>query len=496
MTQKPTIQDWQSLRAGSRIFFVGIGGISMSGLAEIAKAAGHLVAGSDKNPTYRTDYLKTQGIMVYAGHRPDWIDEFKPDLVVHTAAVHNDNPELIRARALQITTIDRATFLGWLNRSFRQIVNISGTHGKTTTTAICSLILMKSGINPTVHLGAELSQFHGTVHLGMPGQVMVSEACEYMNSFHQFYSTTAAVLNIDYDHVDCFGSLDAVIHAFAVFSDHLPDDGFLVVPSFDAHVAVMLQEVARMRAAAGRPEPRLVTFGDEAASGGAKPDFYCRNLIFEEGLPNFEIWHNNTFYCRVHLRIPGRHNVYNALAAVACACLNGADSASAEAVLDTFQGAEGRFTETGSYRGARVIADYAHHPSAARATLAAASHVPHQHTWVVFQPLTFSRTRVLFDDFVDALKPCELVIFSEIYSDRETNPGDISSRMLADRINELGGRAVFAENFQAIREQLDRVVRPGDLILVLGPENIREFADELTGRPPQAHCQEPAPMLA
>ena len=454
----------------------------MSGLAEIAKAAGHIVGGSDRNPTYRTDYLSSQGMTIYKGHRSDWIDQFQPDLVIHTAAVHEDNPELVRAKALLIRTIDRATFLGWLNRSFEHVINIAGTHGKTTTTAICSLILMQSGQDPTVHLGAELEQFHGTVHLGQPGKLMVSEACEYMNSFHRFYSTTAAILNIDFDHVDCFPNLEDVIHSFAIFANELPDGANLIVPDFDANVQLMLEHLTEMRRAENRTMPQVIFFGEEKPGFDRQPDFCCRNLVFNNGMPSFEVWFHDQFYAQVNLNIPGRHNMHDALAAIACAHFNGASPEGAVAVLNSFHGAEGRFTDVGTYRGARVIADYAHHPAAARATLAAAANIPHRHTWVVFQPLTFSRTKVLFQDFVDALKDSELVIFSEIYSDREVNPGDISSRDIADRIRDLGGNAIFAEDFQQIRSTLDEIVQPEDLILVLGPENIREFADQLTGR--------------
>ncbi|MDW7655631.1 MAG: UDP-N-acetylmuramate--L-alanine ligase [Bacillota bacterium] len=480
--------DWQSLRAGSRIFFVGIGGISMSGLAEIAMSDGYIVAGSDRNPGHRTDHLESLGITVFKGHQPGWIDQFAPDLVVHTAAVHWDNPELIRSSELGITVIDRARFLGWINRSFAQVINISGTHGKTTTTAICALIMIEAGIDPTVHLGAELRQFHGTVRTSRQGKVMVSEACEYMNSFLQFYSTTAAVLNIDYDHVDFFSNLDAVIRSFTSFSDLLPDNGILIVPEADPNVAQMLSLLEASRLQNGRPMPRLVTFGirDEEKLQTAEPDthstYVCRNLTYEQAMPRFDLWHDNQLVCHVSLQVPGLHNVLNALAAVACAHENGADFSSVSRVLNSYQGAEGRFTNVGRYRGARVISDYAHHPAAARVTLAAAGLLPHRHLWVVFQPLTFSRTRVLFDEYVAALKDCEQIIFSEIYSDRETNPGDISSRMVADRINELGGQAWFGEDFSQIRTWLDERVHPDDIILVMGPENIRDFADELTGR--------------
>lgn len=469
------------LRAGSRIFFVGIGGISMSGLAEIAQADGYVVAGSDRNLNHRTQFIAARGITVRQGHDAAWIDQFEPDLVVHTAAVHDDNPELQRSRERGITVIDRARFLGWLNRSYNRVVNIAGTHGKTTTTAICALILIEAGLDPTVHLGAELRQFHGTVRNGKNRDLMVSEACEYMNSFLQFYSTTAAVLNIDYDHVDCFSSLDAVIEAFSTFSAALPAEGLLVIPDFDPNVAAMLDRLRR----SDRPMPRLATFGFDDSppdSDRPVPTYQCRGLSYEGGLPRFEIWHDGRCRCHIRLQVPGRHNVANALAAVACAHQNGADFAAAETVLNRYQGAEGRFTEVGRYRGARVIADYAHHPAAARVTLAAARLLDHRHLWVVFQPLTFSRVKVLFDDYVDALKGSEQIIFSEIYSDREKNTGEVSSRMLVERINALGGQAWFGENFDQIRQWLDDRAGAEDVILVMGPENIRDFADELTGR--------------
>ncbi|HBP37329.1 MAG TPA: UDP-N-acetylmuramate--L-alanine ligase [Clostridiales bacterium] len=472
-----------TLASGGRIFFVGIGGISMSGLAEIARHDGYAVAGSDRNLTPRTDHLVRQGIAVRAGHDAAWIDQFRPDLVVYTAAVHDDNPELTRAREQGIRTISRAAFLGWLNRHFQQIINISGTHGKTTTTALCALILIESGIDPTVHLGAELAEFHGTIRLGQPSGVMVSEACEYMRSFLQFYSTTAAILNIDYDHVDCYSNLDAVIGAFAEFADHLPDNGVLVVPAFDLNIREMLRQLHIRRQQAGRMMPRICRFGAESdLTDGQKPDFYYSDLAYHQGMPEFSIWHDSRLYCRQKLQIPGCHNMLNSLAAVACASFSGGTAEAAAKALAAYQGAEGRFTLTGEYRGAQVIADYAHHPSAVRATLAAAAHLPHRHTWVVFQPLTYSRTRILLDDFAAALKGCEKVILAEIYSDRETNLHDISSRDLAERINNLGGHAVFAESFSKIRSYLDLVVQQGDLILVLGPEDIRNFADQLTGR--------------
>lgn len=456
----------------------------MSGLAEIAQSDGFLVAGSDRNPGHRTSHLTDAGIDVYHGHSQQWIDRFHPDLVVHTAAVHADNPELIRAGELGIPVIDRAHFLGWLIRSYESVINIAGTHGKTTTTALCSLILIEEGLDPAVHLGAELRQFHGTVRTSRKRQIIVSEACEYQNSFLQFNSTTAAILNIDYDHVDSFSGLEDVIHAFTRFADKIDDQGLLIVPDADPNVKRMLSEFTEHRSIAGRSLPRLITFGivddNENKTARPIPDYAACHLTFVQGLPVFDLCHKG-HSLSIHLKIPGRHNVMDALAAIACAHENGASLETAASVLNSFQGAEGRFTDVGRYRGARVIADYAHHPAAARATLSAAELIPHKNLWVVFQPLTFSRTRVLFDDYVSVLRPYQ-VVFSEIFSDREINPGDISSRMLADQINKLGGHAAFTDDHEQIRAWLDVRVEPEDVILVLGPENIRDYADQLTGR--------------
>ncbi len=484
MSQLSRLHSISHLAEDATIYLVGIGGISMSGLAEIAQAAGFAVCGSDQHKTARTAYLQRKGINIHYSHDAERIEQIKPDLVVHTAAVHEDNPEIIRARALKIPVIDRATFLGWLNQTFDQVINIAGTHGKTTTTALCSLILLASGIDPTVHLGAELKQFGSTVHLGEPGKLMVSESCEYMNSFLKFYSTTAAVLNIDYDHVDFYDDLSAVIDSFVLFADHLPENGNLVIPDFDPQVGQMIRDLAALRKIKGRSMPQLIYFG--AGSEQVNPcrdGFYYQNLTYINGMPRFDVWHNQTHYCTIQLRIPGLHNVLNTLAAIACAHLHGATPDAVTAASEAFRGAEGRFTETGTYRGARVIADYAHHPAAARATLDAVKYIPHERTWVVFQPLTYTRTRVLFNDYVEVLKACDLVIFSEIYSDRDFAGEDrMSSRLLAEAINKLGGHAQFIPDFRKIKQVLDTVVKPGDIILVLGPEEIREFADQLTGR--------------
>lgn len=475
-------QDLSFLGAGAHIYFVGIGGISMSGLAEISVHLGFKAAGSDMHLSHRTQYLEEKGIHVFQGHAEANLESFVPALVVHTAAILPGNPELEYARANHIPCVDRAHFLGYLTAGFESVINIAGTHGKTTTTSMASLILIASGQEPTVHLGAELDAFGSTVHMGKPHGLFISEACEYQRSFLQFYSTTAAITNIDYDHVDCFKSLSEVIDVFAEFSEKISDGGTLVIPAFDPNTAEAVRRMPKYREPLGLSMPGIVTTGlkgDVFAVTGEHADVYADNLIYHEGYPEFDVYIDGALYTHIILRVPGDHNVYNALTAIACAHLHGGTPEAAAEVLASFTGAEGRYSIKGKYKGATVVADYAHHPAAARATLAAASHIPHEKTWVVFQPLTFNRTEVLFDDFVQSLLPCDHVIFAEIFSDREINPGTISSSMLADKINELGGNAEFFANKNDIIPRLDELVNEGDLILVLGPEDIRELADDL-----------------
>ena len=472
----------KDLPSGKRVFFVGIGGISMSGLARIACNYGLIVGGSDMHPSERTHELEGIGVKVYDHHSEENIKEFAPDIVVHTAAILPGNPELEYSRKNGLTVMERSVFLGLITRNFANVINISGTHGKTTTTSMVSLILLESGANPTVHLGAELEAFHGSVYLGSKDQLLVSEACEYHRSFLEFYSTIAAITNIDYDHVDCYSSIDEVIDVFAEFTEKLSEEGTLVIPAGDKNVQECVRRIPACRAKVGMEEPRILTTG---LSGEGldffkrEPDFCAVNIEYTDGKAGFDVLFKGRPYTHIQLAIPGTHNVYNALTAIACASLAGGTASAAQKALSSFTGAEGRFTIKGTFKGAMVVTDYAHHPSAARATLDAASHVPHNKTWVVFQPLTFSRTKVLFEDYVTSLLPCEDVFFDEIFSDREVNPGDISSKDIADEINKRGGHAIFFESKDAIVEKLSSVVSKDDMILILGPEDIRALGDRL-----------------
>ncbi|MCQ2505158.1 MAG: UDP-N-acetylmuramate--L-alanine ligase [Saccharofermentans sp.] len=464
-----------ALKKGARIYFIGIGGISMSGLALLARGYGFDVGGSDMNPSERTEMLAENGIKIYNSQVAENIEEFKPDYIVKTAAILPHNPEVAKAMEEGITIYDRSEFLGLITESYSSVINISGTHGKTTTTSMTSLMLIEAGKDPTVHLGAEFDAFGGsTVRLGNNRDLLVSEACEFKRSFLQFRSTTAAITNIDHDHVDCYPTIEDVIAVFAEFTDKVDDNGYIVVTGSDNNIKKSIEAARSSREKAGRKMPSVISC---SADGDA--DFTAENIEFVEGHPHFDICFKGEKLGRAMLRVPGRHNIANSLIAAACAYLNGADPESIIKALNEFGGADGRYTIKGQYKGCDVVVDYAHHPTAARVTIDAAEHMPHNDILVVFQPLTFNRTKMLFEDYVTSLLPCKKVLFSEIFSDREINTGEISSKDISDEINKRGGDAEFFESKEDLKKRIDELIKPGDIILILGPEDIRHLGDEL-----------------
>ena len=478
--KKFTLDD---LKKDARIYFIGIGGISMNGLARLAKAAGFIVGGSDNHPGERTGILESEGIKIYGEQVASNIDDFKPDYLVKTAAILPKNEEVRRAGELGLQILDRAEFLGAFTRTYKRVINISGTHGKTTTTSMISLMMIGAGTDPTVHLGADLGIFGGTVRTGSKGrEVLVSEACEFNRSFLNFSSTTAVITNIDHDHVDCYPTIEDVIDVFAKFMELCTDDGYVVVTGHDHNIARAVEEAKAAFAEAGRNFPGIVTCArdDEICEVTGKPaDFIAKNISFVEGHPQFDIVHNGESFGQVRLLIPGSHNISNALNAAAAAYINGASPEDIVSALNGFEGADGRYTIKGKYKGCDVVVDYAHHPTAARATIEAASNMPHNNILVVFQPLTFNRTKLLFEDYVTSLLPCRKVLFAEIFSDRETDTLGISSKDICDEINRRGGDAEFYEDREELKSRIDELVSPGDIILILGPEDIRTLGDRL-----------------
>ncbi|MCR5593987.1 MAG: UDP-N-acetylmuramate--L-alanine ligase [Saccharofermentans sp.] len=456
------------LKSNAKVYFVGIGGISMSGLALLTKGYGFTVGGSDNHPSERTQMLAQSGITIYNSQEAKNIDEFEPDYIVKTAAILPHNKELARALEKGLTVFDRSEFLGIMTNTYKNVINISGTHGKTTTTSMTSMMLIEAGLDPTIHLGAPFDGIGGSVKMGGNRDLLVSEACEFKRSFLEFRSTTAAITNIDHDHVDCYPTLEDVIDVFAKFIDKVDDGGYLVVTGSDRNIK---ESIAR-----AKKNIKVIT----CAADGSDADFKAQNIKYNDGLPAFDLVASGQKIGRVQLRVPGAHNISNALIASACAYLNGASAEAIIKALNEFGGADGRFTIKGTYKGCEVVVDYAHHPTAARVTIDAAMHMPHNNLLVVFQPLTFNRVDALFEEYVTSLLPCKKILFSEIFTDREViHEGMVSSRNIADEINKRGGNAEFYADKEVLKRRIDELINPGDMILILGPEDIRELGNEL-----------------
>lgn len=472
---------FKRIEKGGRIYFVGIGGYSMFGLAMICMSLGYEVCGCDAEKSKRTSQLENSGVKVFYSHEKSNIDRCLPDLIVYSAAVPDNNPELIRGRDLKIPEYERSYFLGSINRLYKRVINIAGTHGKTTTTTICSLILEESRIRHTAHIGAMVESWGSTVKISDSSELFVSEACEYNSSFLRFFSTTAAILNIDLDHIDCFPTIDDVINVFTDFAATVQSDGYLVIPAFDLNIVKMIEKLKyKISVEKNSKMPEIITFGHESdLFCNAPPAFCINNYILREGYPSFDVFFNGTYFCHIDMVIPGEYNAMNAVAAIACAVINGADAKSCERVLSAFHGADNRFTFKGKYKGANVISDYAHHPSAISAAYNAAINITGGKVLAVFQPITYARAKGLFDEFVKSLSLCPDSILLEVYTSRESSGNGFSSVLICDKINEVGGKSHFARDFNELLTLIDKLIEEGDTILFMGPERLKDFADKL-----------------
>lgn len=477
------IDSLDDLDKNAKLYFIGIAGISMCGLAEISHHLGYKVAGSDPRKSMQTLKLEDMGITIYDSQISDNIEFEKPDVVIYSLAIPRDNPELAKAEELGILHLNRAEFLGLITKSYKSVINIAGTHGKTTTTAMCSMILIESGANPTVHVGADIDEFEsGTVHLGDTSNLMVSEACEYKNALLNFYSTTAAILNIDEDHLDFFGSMDNIVNTFVQFALDLPEEGNLIIPHEGENIPQFIEQFRSARLEAGMTLPEIITFGEYNEKSVVQATFYYKNLKYKEGMPEFAVYYNDALYRYITLSVPGKHNIMNALAAIACAHYNGGTPEAAARVLSKFKGAGGRFTRVGTYKGAQVIADYAHHPTEIAASLEGAEKLPHRKIWPVCQILNYTRAKEQYQAFIDVFKDFEDVIFYKIYTTRETDTLGMSAERFVDEIIAQGRSAHAANTVDELLAILDQEISSEDIILFLGPEGIRHVSNEVCQR--------------
>ena len=441
------------------IFFIGIGGISMSALAQISRSLGYTVGGSDRSQNAQTAHLCEMGIPVFASHDAANISQY--DAVVYTVAIGSDNPEYLAAQAAGKPLLSRADYLGYLMVSYRHRVGIAGMHGKSTCTAMCAQIFL-SAADPTVLCGAELPALQGsTCCIGEAQEHFVFEACEYMDSFLDFNPTLAVVLNVGMDHPDYFQSMEQIHASFLNYARRTGKRGTVLYNADDAESVLSLQEF----------EGRHVTFGIE------KPvDYSARNICHKCGVTAFDLCKNGEMLCKIELHAFGMHNVYNALAAAAAAHLCGISAEKISQSLAAFVGAKRRMERKGILNGATVYDDYGHHPVEISATLSGAREMGYKRILCAYQPHTYSRTAKLFDEFVRAFDSADHVYFADIYAAREQNTFGVSSQMLADAI---GKKAAYCGSFACVAEALKRDAKEGDLVIVMGAGDIYKVYDLL-----------------
>lgn len=446
------------LRPGNRAHLAGIGGVSMSPLAEVLQGMGLAVQGSDMTDSPAVARLRALGIPVRIGHAAENLGAC--DFVVRTAAIHDDNPEISGAVTRGIPVFERAQAWGAIMRGYRNALCIAGTHGKTTTTSMATHIFMAAQKDPTVMIGGTLALLHSGYRVGK-GDTIIAESCEYCNSFLSFFPTVAVILNVEADHLDFFRDLADVERSFRRFAELVPEGGFVVANADDRGARETLDGCARS----------VFWFSRDSAAA----DCRAERLVWTEGLPSFDIVIRGAPYARVSLQVGGAHNVMNALAAASSAYLLGLPGEAVERGLAEFHGAGRRFERKGTYRGAAVYDDYAHHPGELHALLTMAQTLPYRRLVCAFQPHTYTRTHALFDEFVEELKRPDVLILAEIYAAREQNDLGISSRDLAARIP----GAIYCPTLSGVTEALRAVAQPGDLILTVGAGDIYQAGEAL-----------------
>lgn len=461
--------DRQSLRpgaafAGKTVHMIGIGGTGMSGLAAVLLAGGAKVTGSDRTPSAATLRLAEAGATVHVGQSPQHVPE-PCDLVAASAAVRADNPEYAEAKRRGIEVIKYAQLLGRVMADSIGLA-VAGTHGKSTTSAMAAWVLLRAGADPTYVIGATVDQLGGSSRAG-GGPCFVAEACEYDASFLNLRPTQAAILNIEEDHLDYYRDLDAIIEAFRAYASLVPATGRLIVNGEDRHA---------LRAVEGVVAP-VETFGTTEACR-----WRARDLKLEDGCYDFEVECGGRSLGRCRLTVPGRHNVYNALAAAAMTIHCGVPAAQALAYLGEFRGADRRMSLRGRVDGITVIDDYAHHPTEIQATLKAVrEYYRPDRLWCVFQPHQHSRTRFLMKDFARSFALADKVLLPQIYfvRDSEAERANVSAEDLAAQIRGGGGGdAEFLDTFDNIVHHLRSHVRPGELVITMGAGDVWKIADE------------------
>lgn len=453
----------ERLKKYKKVHMVGIGGVSMSGIAEILLNWGFQVSGSDNTESSTTKKLKNNGANIFIGHSPENI--LGSDCVVYSAAIKQDNPELVKAKELNIPVIERSDFLGELTRCYNNTITIAGTHGKSTTTSMVSLCFLEALKDPSIQVGAELKKIDGNYKVGN-SEYFIIEACEYVESFLKFSPKSEIILNIDNDHLDYFKNFENIKNAFIKYVKLLPDDGLLVINGDDENTIKL----------ASYTKAISITYG----ISNKNSDFYATNIVFDtDGFPTFDVYFHNNFYGNIKLSVPGVHNILNALACISLCNFYKIKYEFIKTALESFTGANRRFEFKGKFNNASIYDDYGHHPTEIAATAKALMNKTYNKSWIVFQPHTYSRTKSLLDDFAKSLLSYDNIIILDIYAAREINTYGISSKDLADKISNMGKPAKYISDFNECVNYLKENVKKNDIIITQGAGTVTKIGPML-----------------
>ena len=449
----------------NKIHLIGIGGASMYSIAAMLKNDGKTVTGSDLARTHNTDYLKEIGINVVIGHDLELLKN--TDLIIYTAAISHDDPELVYSRENEIEAVERAEFLGEYTKDYENLICISGTHGKSTTTSMIASVFLEANLNPTINIGAALKKINGNYYIGGK-KYFILEACEYVDSFLHFHPTSEIILNIDDDHLDYFKTIENTKKSFYKFTRLLPSQGFLVINADDPNTKDLDKDINN-----------VTTFGIE----NEKATIKAKNITYSDlGFPTFQVYINEQLLDTFSLSVRGKHNVMDALATIGMALNYKIDKEIIKKALKEFTGVGRRFEYLGEYKGCAIFDDFAHHPTEIMATYNSSKSVKHNETWAVFQSHTYSRTYEHMEEFAKVLAKFDHVIICDIYPAREENIWNVKEDTLVELIKKSNQKVIHIPTYEEIAEYLAEHVRKNDLILTIGAGPINKVAEILLNK--------------
>ena len=454
------------LEKNKNIYFMGIGGISMSGIADILKSWGYKVSGSDKVESKIVDKLRQNGIIVKIPQTGSNISD-DIDFIVYTAAIKNDNPEMIMAKKKNIPMMERGAFLGEITKLFNDTIGVAGTHGKTSTTSMLSCIFLETNIDPTIQVGSILNNIGGNYRVGK-SDTLIIEACEYSDSYLSFEQRSAIVLDIDNDHLDYFKNLDNIKKSFYEYVSHLPSNGYLIMNNDDENSKELEKHT----------KANVITYGIKN-----KAMFVANNISFnDDGCAYFDVLYSGKILGNIVLSVPGEHNISNALAAIALSYMYGISFDDIKNGLSKYMGASRRMEYKGDFNGAKVYDDYGHHPTEIEVTAKAILKKEHKNSFVIFEPHTYSRVYRHKKDFARALREFDNIIITDIYAAREKNEYGVEEEDIINELKKLDKVAIHISDYDDIINYLESKVGKGDIILTLGAGNVTKLADMITNK--------------